>query len=133
MDANFCIEALQEALDRGSVRRRSSTPIRAARSPPQRFTGVLAQAGVRISMDGRGRWMDNVFIERLWRSLKYECVYIPYAFETGGEARTGIGRWIDFYNPAASALGAGRQDARRGLCYRNPAGEFGGLKPPGPP
>ncbi len=48
-------------------------------------------------MDGRGRWMDNVFIERLWRSLKYECVYLN-AFETGSEARTGIGRWIGYYN-----------------------------------
>ena len=48
-------------------------------------------------MDGRGRWMDNVFIERLWRSLKYECVYLN-AFETGSEARTGIGRWVAYYN-----------------------------------
>ena len=48
-------------------------------------------------MDGRGRWMDNVFIERLWRSMKYECVFLN-AFETGSEARTGIGRWIDYYN-----------------------------------
>ena len=47
--------------------------------------------------DGRGRWMDNVFIERLWRSLKYECVFMN-AFETGSEARTGIGRWIGYYN-----------------------------------
>lgn len=48
-------------------------------------------------MDGRGRWLDNAFIERLWRSLKYECVYLN-AFETGSEARAGIGRWINFYN-----------------------------------
>jgi putative transposase len=48
-------------------------------------------------MDGRGRWMDNVFIERLWRSLKYECVFLT-AFETGSEARTGIGHWIGYYN-----------------------------------
>lgn len=48
-------------------------------------------------MDGRGRWMDNVFIERLWRSLKYECVFLS-AFETGSEARAGIGSWIDYYN-----------------------------------
>jgi putative transposase len=55
------------------------------------------KAGIRISMDGRGRWMDNVFIERLWRSLKYECVFMN-AFETGSEARIGIGRWIEYYN-----------------------------------
>jgi putative transposase len=51
-------------------------------------------------MDGRGRWMDNVFIERLWRSLKYECVFLT-AFETGSEARTGIGHWIGYYNPVS--------------------------------
>jgi transposase InsO family protein len=54
------------------------------------FTNTLKDAGIRISMDGRGRWMDNVFIERLWRSLKYECVFLN-AFETGSEARFGIG------------------------------------------
>jgi len=58
---------------------------------------VLKDNGIAISMDGKGRWMDNVFIERLWRSLKYECVYL-YDFQTGSEARQGIGRWIDFYN-----------------------------------
>src|SRR5665811_2056672 len=61
------------------------------------FTNTLKDAGIRISMDGRGRWMDNVFIERLWRSLKYECVFLN-AFETGSEAGTGIGRWIGYYN-----------------------------------
>ena len=61
------------------------------------FTNTLKDAGIRISMDGRGRWMDNVFIERLWRSLKYECVFMN-AFETGSEARIGIGRWIEYYN-----------------------------------
>lgn len=61
------------------------------------FTTTLKDAGIRISMDGRGRWMDNVFIERLWRSLKYECVFLN-AFETGSEAGAGIGRWIGYYN-----------------------------------
>ena len=61
------------------------------------FTSVLRENGIRISMDGRGRWLDNVFIERLWRSLKYENVYL-HAYETGSEAREGIGKWIDFYN-----------------------------------
>lgn len=62
-----------------------------------RFTGLLTAAGIRVSMDGRGRWMDNVFIERLWRSMKHECVHL-HAFETGSEARTGIGRWIEYHN-----------------------------------
>jgi putative transposase len=66
----------------------------------------LTGASIQVSMDGRGRWMDNVFIERLWRSLKYECVY-THAFETGSEARVGIGRRIDYYNADRphSALG----------------------------
>ena len=61
------------------------------------FISVLKQAGVRISMDGQGRWMDNVFIERLWRSLKYEQVYLA-EYSTGFQARAGIGWWMDFYN-----------------------------------
>ena len=64
------------------------------------FTTTLKDAGIRISMDGRGRWMDNVFIERLWRSLKYECVFLN-AFETGSAARSGVGFWIDYYNADA--------------------------------
>ena len=71
-----------------------------------RFTDLLTEAGVKVSMDGKGRWMDNVFIERLWRSLKYECVYLR-AFETGSEARAGVGKWIAYYNAERphSALG----------------------------
>ena len=94
------------------------------------FTTTLREAGIRISMDGRGRWMDNVFIERLWRSLKYECVFLN-AFETGSEARNGIGRWIGYYNASRLPLFVRRQDARRGLCYRNRAGETGGVIEPG--
>ncbi len=61
------------------------------------FTKVLKDADIRISMDGKGRWMDNVMVERLWRSLKYECVYLN-AYETGSEAGKGIGNWINLYN-----------------------------------
>jgi putative transposase len=81
------------------------------------FTRVLKDAGVRISMDGRGRWMDNVMIEGLWRSLKYECVYLQ-AFETGSEARAGIGSWIDYYNtgrPHSALDGPTPQEAYDGL------------------
>ena len=65
-------------------------------------------------MDERGRWLDNVFIERLWRSLKYENVYLN-AYETGSEARTGIGRWIEFYNRLRphSSLGG----STPAMCY----------------
>jgi putative transposase len=61
------------------------------------FTGTLEAAGIRISMDGRGRWMDNVFIERLWRSLKHEEVYLKH-YADGREARAGIAAWVAFYN-----------------------------------
>ena len=61
------------------------------------FTGTLAAAGIRISMDGRGRWMDNVFIERLWRSLKHEDIYLK-GYADGREAKPGIAEWIAFYN-----------------------------------
>ena len=96
MDVEFCLEALEEALARyGRPEIFNSDQGSQFTSP--RFTGVLQQAGVRISMDGRGRWMDNVFIERLWRSLKYECVYL-HAFETGSEMRAGLTNWIGYYN-----------------------------------
>ena len=72
-------------------------PFESAQFTSFAFTTTLRGADIRISMDGRGRWMDNVFIERLWRSLKYECVFLN-AFETGSEASAGIGRWIGYYN-----------------------------------
>ena len=61
------------------------------------FTGVLANSGIAISMDGKGAWRDNVFVERLWRSVKYEEVYLR-AYDSVSEARTSIGRYLDFYN-----------------------------------
>jgi putative transposase len=96
MDADFCIEALEEALERFGKPEIFNTDQGSQFTSP-RFTGVLREAGVRISMDGRGQWMDNVFIERLWRSLKYECIYL-HAFETGSALRTGLRDWIGYYN-----------------------------------
>ena len=96
MEAEFCIAALEEALARHGKPDIFNTDQGSQFTSPG-FTGVLKEAGVRISMDGKGRWMDNVFIERLWRSMKYECVYLN-AFETGSEARKGLGDWIAFYN-----------------------------------
>jgi putative transposase len=96
MDVEFCLEALEEALARFGKPEIFNTDQGSQFTSP-RFTGVLQDGGIRISMDGRGRWMDNVFIERLWRSLKYECVYL-HAFETGAELRTGLSRWIGYYN-----------------------------------
>jgi putative transposase len=105
MEADFCIEALEEALARHGRPEIFNTDQGSQFTSP-RFVEVLTAAGVRVSMDGRGRWMDNIFIERLWRSVKYECVYL-HAFETGSEARAGLGRWIAYYNADRphSALG----------------------------
>jgi putative transposase len=96
MDASFCVEALEEALARFGKPQIFNTD-QGSQFTSADFTGVLEKAGIGISMDGRGRWMDNVFIERLWRSLKYEDLYLK-GYADGLEAKIGIGRWITFYN-----------------------------------
>ena len=96
MDVSFCVSALEEALARYG-RPEIFNSDQGSQFTSAAFTGVLRAAGVRISMDGRGRWMDNVFVERLWRSLKYEEVYLK-AYADAGEARAGISGWIAFYN-----------------------------------
>ena len=96
MDIDFCVEALEEALVRYGKPAIFNTD-QGSQFTSVAFSQVLKDAEIKISMDGKGRWMDNIMIERLWRSLKYECVYLQ-AFETGSEARAGIGRWIDYYN-----------------------------------
>jgi len=108
MDVEFCTDALEEAIAKHGRPEIFNTDQGSQFTSP-RFTELLRDASVRLSMDGRGRWLDNVFIERLWRSLKYECV-ILHAFETGSEARLGICRWIEYYNQqrAHSTQGAQR-------------------------
>lgn len=96
MDPSFCVEALEEALSHYGKPEIFNTD-QGSQFTSYDFTNVLKEAGVRISMDGKGRWMDNVFIERLWRSLKYECVYLR-EFETGRHAEQEIGTWIRYYN-----------------------------------
>ena len=96
MDSSFCVEALEEALARFGRPEIFNTD-QGSQFTSTAFTGVLAAAGVRISMDGRGRWMDNVFIERLWRSLKYEDIYLK-GYADGREAKAGIAQWVAFYN-----------------------------------
>src|SRR5271166_2657663 len=105
MDADFCVTALQEAIAHFGRPVIFNTD-QGSQFTSFAFTNVLKDADIRISMDGRGRWMDNVFIERLWRSLKYECVYLN-AFETGSELRAGLTGWIGYYNTTRphSALG----------------------------
>jgi len=96
LDASFCVEALEEAIARYGCPEIFNTD-QGSQFTSYEFTQVLQDAGIRISMDGKGRWTDNIFIERLWRSLKYECIYLN-EFEGGSEARQGIGNWFDLYN-----------------------------------
>jgi putative transposase len=109
MDVSFCVSALEEALARFGRPDIFNTD-QGSQFTSVAFTGTLAAAGVRISMDGRGRWMDNVFIERLWRSLKHEDIYLK-GYGDGREARAGIASWIAFYN---------RQRPHRALGNRAP-------------
>lgn len=105
LDASFCIEALEEALGRYEPPRVFNTD-QGAQFTCEGFTGLLAEHGVQISMDGRGRWLDNVFIERLWRSVKHEEVYLK-AYENLTEARRELAAYFDFYNRRRRHQGLG--------------------------
>jgi putative transposase len=96
MDRAFAVAALEEALSRFGRPEIFNTD-QGSQFTSAAFTAVLSAAGVRISMDGRGRWMDNVFIERLWRSLKHEDIYLK-GYADGREAHIGIASWFEFYN-----------------------------------
>ena len=122
MDVGFCIEALEEALARYGKPEIFNTD-QGSQFTSVAFTQVLKDACVQISMDGRGRWMDNVFIERLWRSLKYECVYL-HAFETGLVLHAGLVRWIGHYNT---------HRPHSALAGRTPDEAYHHISPPSPP
>lgn len=96
MDSAFCVSALEEAIEKYSIPEIFNTD-QGSQYTSLDFTGVLKQNDIKISMDGKGRWIDNVFIERLWKSLKYECVYLQ-EFENPMEAKLAIKEWIHFYN-----------------------------------
>lgn len=96
LDADFCVAALKDALTKYGKPEIFNTD-QGSQFTSASFTQTLKDAGVKISMDGRARWVDNVMIERLWRTLKYDCIYL-YAFETGTETRNGIDKWINKYN-----------------------------------
>ena len=96
MEASFCVETLEEALGKYGRPEIFNTDQGSQFTCPA-FTGVLMRDGVAISMDGKGAWRDNVFVERLWRSVKYEEVYLK-AYDSVSEARASIGRYLDFYN-----------------------------------
>jgi putative transposase len=109
MEMDFCVEALNRALLRGRPEIFNSD--QGSQFTSEKFAGELKSRGVAISMDGRGRCFDNIFIERLWRSLKYEEVYL-HDYELVPEARKGIGNWFQFYN---------HQRPHQSLGYRTPA------------
>ncbi|MBI4680455.1 MAG: IS3 family transposase, partial [Nitrospirae bacterium] len=96
LDASFCVEALQEALARYGTPEIFNTD-QGSQFTSDAFVGILKSHGINISMDGKGRWMDNVFIERLWWSVKYQDVYLK-AYSSIAEARKGLGEYFEFYN-----------------------------------
>jgi putative transposase len=109
LGADFCVAALEEALAHYGRPEIFNTD-QGSQFTSDDFTGTLKDHGITISMDGKGRCMDNIFVERLWRSLKYEEVYLK-AYATVAEAKTGIGAWLDFYN---------EERQHQSLGYRTP-------------
>lgn len=116
MGTTFCVEALREAMARYGCPEIFNTD-QGSQFTSEDFTGVLLERGVKISMDGKGRCIDNVFVERVWRSLKYEEVYL-YAYDSVREAREGIRRYFDFYN---------NERPHSALGYQTPAGFYDGM------
>jgi putative transposase len=115
LDSSFCVEALEEALCRFDKPEIFNTD-QGAQFTAEAFTKLLRDRGIAISMDGKGRCLDNVFVERLWRSLKYEEVYL-HAYDSVAEARAGIGRYLGFYND---------ERAHQALGYQTPAAFYTG-------
>ena len=112
LDAGFCIEALEEALRKGKPEIFNTD--QGAQFTSEAFTGILKEHGVKISMDGKGSYNDNLFIERLWRTVKYEEVYLR-AYQDGREARISLGKYFPFYNT---------ERPHQALGYRTPAEVF---------
>jgi putative transposase len=109
LEGTFCLEMLEEALERGQPAMFNTD--QGVQFTAEAFTGRLERAGVQVSMDGRGRCLDNVFVERLWRTVKYEEVYLK-CYETVPELSRGLGRYFAFYN---------QERLHQGLGYRTPA------------
>ena len=112
LDADFCVEALEEALRKG--RPDIFNTDQGTQFTGKAFTGLLEQHGVRISMDGKGSYRDNLFIERLWRTVKYEEIYLK-AYQDGRDARIGISDYFRFYNT---------ERPHQALGYKTPAEEY---------
>ena len=109
LENDFCVAALEEALGKG--RPEIFNTDQGAQFTSEAFTGLLLEQGIQVSMDGKGRYQDNIFVERLWRSVKYEEVYLK-AYQTVAEARVGINAYLEFYN---------QQRPHQALGYRTPA------------
>ena len=118
MEAAFCVEALEEALARHGRPEIFNTD-QGSQFTSEVFTGVLTRNRVAISMDGKGAWRDNVFVERLWRSVKYEEVYLR-AYDTVAEARASIGRYLSFYNTRRPHSSLDRQTPDQAYFTRLP-------------
>ena len=99
MEAGFCLEALEEALAKHGRPEIFNTD-QGSQFTSEAFTGVLIENEIAVSMDGKGAWRDNVFVERIWKSVKYEEVYL-HAYDSVADARASIGRYLDFYNCAS--------------------------------
>lgn len=97
MDSAFCVRALKEAMSRTGRKPKIFNTDQGSQFTGRDWIGTLKANGIEISMDGKGRWMDNVFIERLWRSLKYEKIRL-WSYDTVGELRSHVADWMDFYN-----------------------------------
>jgi putative transposase len=116
MELDFCLAALRRALRRGQPEIFNSD--QGPQFTSDEFTGELEERGIAVSMDGRGRCLDNIFIERLWRSLKYEEVYLK-DYQLVSEAEAGLGRYMRFYN---------HERLHQSLGYRTPASVYGRAK-----
>jgi len=114
LDADFCVEALEEALGKGTPEVFNTD--QGSQFTSEGFTGLLEQHVVRISMDGKGRYTDNIFVERLWRTVKYEEVYLK-AYSNGRDAKSGLDAYYHFYNT---------ERPHQALGYRTPAEVFNG-------
>ena len=114
LDADFCVETLEEALGKGKPEVFNTD--QGSQFTSDGFTGLLERHGVKISMDGKGRYMDNIFVERLWRTVKYEEVYRK-AYANGREAKDGLEAYFHFYNT---------ERPHQALGYRTPAEVFNG-------
>ena len=115
LDADFCVEALEDALRKGKPDIFNTD--QGSQFTGKTFTGLLEKLGIKISMDGKGSYRDNLFIERLWRTVKYEEVYLK-AYQNGKDARIGISEYFRFYNNARP---------HQALGYRTPGEVFNSI------